>query len=357
MTDSAPRPRLVSVDALRGLAAILMVQQHLGVWMVNPHAYGSTLRTIFAGINMTGGAAAPLFITLAGTAAALAERGNRPPATYLRGVMLLLLGFLLNLMVPSWFGTWSFYVLHLLGVWLLVAPGVLRLNTLALPHLAAGVLLITVLGQTFADTPLAFTNEMMRTSRQPGGPLRLALLESQFPIFPWLALAIGGAWAGRALNAGRSQHLLVGAAICASLAALLRSLVFVIPRATSELPWRAICRTGRTFFPMSTVYALSLFALCLLLLWFFTYLETKSELKADSWLVPLGRSSLTLLIVHIVLFREGLTFLDARQRLHPALAVMLIITFLATWVWMARLWSRVDYRYGFEWLLRRLEKR
>ncbi len=195
--------RLVSVDALRGLAAVLMVQQHLGIWMVNPYSYGTTLRTIFAGINMTGGAAAPLFITLAGVGSALGERGGKPRVTTLRGALLVVYGVLLNLMVPSWFSLWSFYVLHLLGVWLIVAPAILRLRGASIPLLATLVLAGAVLGQSLAETPQTLTNELMRSTARPGGAFRLALLESQFPIFPWLALAIGGVWAGRAVAAGR----------------------------------------------------------------------------------------------------------------------------------------------------------
>ncbi len=322
--------------------------------MVNPYAYGPTLRTICAGINLTGGAAAPLFITLAGVGSALGERGGKPQTTILRGALLILYGLLLNLMVPSWFSIWSFYVLHLLGVWLIVAPGVLRLRGVSVLLLATLVLGGAVLGQSLAETPQMLTNELMRSTERPGGGLRLALLESQFPIFPWLALAIGGVWAGRTVAAGRLRSLFVAAGLCGVLAGLLRGLVLVIPGAASNLPWRAVCRTGRSFFPMSTVYALSLFALCMLLLGVFVYLERKTELKPDSWLIPLGRSSLSLLIVHVVLFREGLIAAELRRNVHPTIAIMVIIAFLVGWTFLARAWGRVGYKYGAEWLLRRV---
>lgn len=331
-----------------------MVQQHLGIWMVNPHLYARPLRAVFVAVNMMGGAAAPLFITLAGVSAVLSAEKRMPGLEmFLRGAILMMIGYGLNVMTPSWFSLGSFYVLHLLGVWLLLVPLVVRMKTHMLGLLILIILVAGVLGQTWLETPRSLSNDMMRDTSKAGGALRLALWEGQFPVFPWLALAVAGAWAGRAALAGRLAPLFISAGVCLGLAAVLRCLVIVIPSASDELPYRALCRVGATFYPMSTVYALSLFSLCVGLLASFLWLERKGMLTAKSFLVPLGQTSLSLLVFHVVFFREGLIALDWRRGMALWLATVVIVAFIGLWTYLARSWGRCEYKYGLEWLLRR----
>lgn len=331
-----------------------MVQQHLGIWMVNPYLYAPPFRAAFVIINMTGGLAAPLFVTLAGVSAELgASRNTSFPKMLFRGVILILLGFLLNLMTPSWFSPGSFYVLHLLGVWLLLVPLVLRMSKRVLLMLGLGLLAGGIIGQSWLETPPSLNNEMMRDMSKAGGALRLALWEGHFPLFPWLALAVGGAWAGRAIKAGRAGLLLVCAGVCLGVALVLRCLVLVAPTIARELPFRAACRLGPTFYPLTTVYALSLFSLCLAVLAAFLWFERRGLITSKSWLTPLGQTSLSLLVFHVVFFREGLLALGLRKTIDPVLAIAVIITFLAAWIYLARRWRRIGYRFGLEWLVRR----
>lgn len=331
-----------------------MVQQHLGIWMVNPYLYAPAFRAAFVAINMTGGLAAPLFVTLAGVSAELgANKSTASPKMLFRGAILILLGFLLNLMTPSWFSLGSFYVLHLLGVWLLLVPLVLRMSNRMLLTLGLGLLAGGIIGQSWLETPPSLNNEMMRDKSKAGGALRLALWEGHFPVFPWLALAVGGAWAGRAIKAGRAAPLLVGTGVCLGVALVLRCLVVVAPTIARELPFRAVSRLGPTFYPLTTVYALSLFSLCLAVLAAFLWFERRGLISSTSWLIPLGQTSLSLLVFHVVFFREGLLALGLRKTIDPALALAVISTFLVAWVYLARRWRRIGYRFGLEWLVRR----
>lgn len=50
-------PRLLSLDALRGVAVILMMEQHLGVWL--PRRSGLTQGPLYMALNGLGGLAAP----------------------------------------------------------------------------------------------------------------------------------------------------------------------------------------------------------------------------------------------------------------------------------------------------------
>jgi len=343
--------RLVSLDALRGLAALLMVQQHLGVWLVDRARYAGQLRAGLMYINLAGGIAAPLFITLAGVGVALGEqRKAEGRELWLRGVQLIMLGLGLNLMVPSWFSAGSFYVLHLLGVWLIVAPWLARLRTIALLMVCFALLAGAVLGQSWLQTPVHLSNEMMRDTTKEGGWLRLALLEGQFPVFPWLALSCGGLWAGRVIAARKIKQLWIGAALCGGLAGLVRSLAWIDPQAPYHLPGRALCRTS--FFPLSSLFALGLFSICLGLLALFVWADAQGKLKVTG-LVALGRTSLSLLVFHIVVFRQGSTALGLFGTMTPSLALLIIVVFLTLWVMLARSWGRIGYRWSLEWWLRR----
>jgi hypothetical protein len=330
-----------------------MVQQHLGIWLVNSARYAAQLRAGFMYVNMAGGLAAPLFIVLAGVGSELAgQREGSAVVSRKRGALLLAFGFLLNLLVPSWFSWASFYVLHLLGVWLVLAPSLRRCKSVQLVGLAWSVLALAVLGQTWLSTPIKLTNAMMRDWERPWGPARLLAFEGQFPVFPWLALALGGAWAGRLVVKRDVKGLWWGAAMCAVCAIALRCLVLIVDDAAHTLPWRALCRTS--FFPLSSLFALMLFALCLLLLALTIAAGGAGRLAWFKWLVPFGRTSLSLLFVHVVCFREGLTALHGKGTQSPWVALSVIVLFLAFWYQLSRRWARVDYRYGLEWWLRRV---
>src|SRR6056297_1912858 len=67
--------RNVSIDALRGLAVLCMVQQHCLVWLWDEpwNSFGRIMREhpVMLGMNQLGLLAAPLFILLAGVGAHL----------------------------------------------------------------------------------------------------------------------------------------------------------------------------------------------------------------------------------------------------------------------------------------------
>src|SRR5690349_4071162 len=75
MTDATTtKPRLLGLDALRGIAVFLMIEQHLGVWLWHGPARGETLEHDYLGLmifNALGGGAAPAFVTLAGIGSSL----------------------------------------------------------------------------------------------------------------------------------------------------------------------------------------------------------------------------------------------------------------------------------------------
>ena len=201
--------RLLSLDALRGVAVILMMTQHLGVWLwqvEEPHRGVIAQAPVYMAINGLGGLAAPIFITLAGAGtslmAARSAAGRGLDGTLLRrGLALMGFGYLLNWLTPSWFSLGTWFVLHMMGLAIATAPLWRRLGERALLAAEPVILLLTVAVQSFLGTPALLDNPRMRDTSLPGGPLRLALAEGQFPVLPWLALFLVGMVIGRWLVA------------------------------------------------------------------------------------------------------------------------------------------------------------
>ncbi|EDM75502.1 hypothetical protein PPSIR1_31513 [Plesiocystis pacifica SIR-1] len=391
---SKPSKRLLGLDALRGVAVFLMIEQHLGVWLWEGPAVGETMAH-YPGLlvfNALGGGAAPAFVTLAGIGSSLLarkreQRGESPDLTLvLRGLALLGFGYLLSALTPSWFSARSWFVLHLMGVGMLTTPLWRRLPTPAL--LAAALAILGSAGalQAHFDVPLRLDNPYM-SGRSPLSPdawagLRIATLEGQFPIFPWLSFFLAGLACGRwvlvdaepreqakelrkiaALGGGAIGLGLVGVALRYSVAAgavkttaLARSVALTVP-----------------FFPASPTLAALLLGLVLLGIWALMAWDRWRPLGENHPLVTLGRASLTLLIVHVWLFRE-LTRVDGWWQEHVGAFAWLsqwthawhqlsvnqgfavIGVFVVFAVFASRAWQTVDYRYGAEWLLRKVAR-
>jgi uncharacterized membrane protein len=379
--DAHPKPnpgsdgRSRTLDVLRGVAAILMVEQHLGIWLLDARTYFTSLNRLHLGLNLLGGLAAPLFVFAAGASAFSARARGQTLAT--RGLKLIALGYLLNLLTPSWFSPVSFYILHLLGAWLVFSPLWLRLPVFALPWAAAASFGLGAAGQVLLRVPRTVKNDWMNELRAPGGILRLAFIEGHFPLFPWLGLALLGAFAFAARTDKRGQRAAFGLGAFGLTLSLVLSLSGELkPRWAHVLPTRPIF--SFSFYPATLPFCLLVGSVCLLAFLALDRLFRPgisrspeapdisspnlgargplwSVMTSTEWLDRLGQTSLTLLFVHIVLFRELLGRMGLDHRLNPSLALAVVVVTLMAWALGTRAWKRHNYRFGFEWLLRRGE--
>jgi uncharacterized membrane protein len=355
MTESPGR--LYSLDALRGLAVFLMIEQHVGIWMWRGPARGETVwdHPVLLGFNALGGGAAPLFVSLAGVGSALFVAGQRPrtDATLVRrGLVLMLFGLALNFMSPSWFSWGSWFVLHMMGFAMALGPLWRRLPNWALLVGCGAVLVSTVLVRLWLDTPISLTNQRMRDVTLPGGAFRLALAESQFPILPWLTFYLAGFVAGRWLLVRRYGHI------------ALLGLAFFVLGGGGHLLWKAGALPGEFafrafemhlgFFPASVAIVGLLLGGALVVIALVSWFETKRPLRSTHPMVTLGRISLTLLMIHVPLFRDLSRPFGLWRGLGPWLSLTVVFGFFALALLAAVAWKRIDYRYGAEWLLRRL---
>lgn len=359
-------PRLLSLDALRGVAVILMMEQHLGVWLwqvEDPMRSALAQAPGYMALNGLGGLAAPTFITLAGAGTSLlvASRPNLPVDGILvrRGLALLGFGYLLNLLTPSWFSPGSWFVLHLMGFAIATAPLWRRLSDRTLLAGEAVLLLVTVAAQQWLRTPVLLDNPRMRDLDLPGGALRLALAEGQFPILPWLGLFLTGMVVGRWLLADQQHRVLTLARACLLLGLALVGLDYAAGHVPAlaflhEAPWRRLVHVRTSFYPASPGIVLLLQSGVLLLLGAALSVERRRELDPRGVLVTLGRASLTLLLVHVVLFREISRPFGAWQAFDRGTSLAIIAGWIVLCALLARLWQRSGYRFGAEWLLRRV---
>ena len=366
-------PRLLSLDALRGVAVVLMMEQHLGVWLWHVHdptRTGIAQAPFYMALNGLGGLAAPTFITLAGAGTSLlvASRTSSPDARGLdltlvgRGLVLMGFGYLLNWLTPSWFSWGSWFVLHLMGFAIATAPLWRRLPTAALLALEFVLFGVTVAAQHALSTPALLTNDFMRDLGRPGGALRVALVEGQFPILPWLGVFLAGMAVGRWLVADKPERIGHLCRLCLAGGITLMFLGLAAAEVPAlaflrDAPWWRVVSVRTSFYPAGPGIVLLLQAGVLLMLSAALHIERSKQPqpgKDGGMLVCLGRASLTLLLVHVVLFREISRPLGAWQAFSWPVALAIIAGWIALCAVLARAWQRGGYRFGAEWLLRRL---
>lgn len=348
-TESVPvSGRDLRLDALRGIAVLLMTEQHIGIWLVDFRKYWGSLGPLVF-LNMLGGMAAPLFVLLAGVSAFYSPGSGEARQSMVRGLRLIAVGLVLNLLTPGWFSWSSFYVLHLLGSWLILAPAIGKLSRVSVLVSALATFALGVIGQTLLATPRELSNLAM-SGRTGKSFFRLAFFEGHFPLFPWLALALIGYFAAKPYREGRTARLFGLSAISVSLAGLAYCPTWLLGRAARKLPWRALA--GLEFYPATPALLLGLTSIGLVLLALLTKLDEKRWLRPNHPLVLFGRTSLTLLVVHVVLFRELFQRMGLGGRFSPAETLGTIFATWLVWWLFARAWALSGFRFGLEWLLR-----
>jgi uncharacterized membrane protein len=353
---------MLGLDALRGIAVLLMIEQHLGVWLWVGPGKGESMANYpgLLAFNALGGGAAPAFVTLAGIGSSLlvSKRSSPDRSLVLRGLVVMGFGYLLSWLTPSWFD-WrvSWFVLHLMGFGMLTTPLWRRLPNSALLGIALLVLAATGPVQAWLNVPLQLDNEYMagraRHSPEQWTALRLAVAEAQFPILPWFSFYLTGLVCGRWVSEGKLDRI---AGLASGVLAL--GLCGVIIRSMIAAPKPSVL--GRSialnvpFFPASPTLVALLLAIVLIGIWAVLALERRRSMSDQNPLVTLGRASLTLLLVHVWLFREATRPIGVWQALSLTSSTAVLIGFILFAIVATRLWQRFDYRFGAEWVLRKL---
>ncbi|MFF0943986.1 heparan-alpha-glucosaminide N-acetyltransferase domain-containing protein [Kocuria sp. CPCC 205300] len=243
------KPRLVGVDAARGLALLGMMSIHiLPAW--NPETYEATLQwQLFAG------RAAALFALLAGVGLAFSSGGRTPhrgrtmtgdrAGLLVRAVLITVLGLLVNQVMPE--DPPAYDILLYYGMFFLLAVPFLHLPARTL-FVLAGVTAVAgpVLMQALRDVLPAlevYNPTVTDVLSDPGTVLSQVLLTGTYPALPYLAYLLAGMGIGR-LNL-RSLHVqgrLLGAGLVLAVGAWLVYWVLVLQSGgydhlMSSTPW------------------------------------------------------------------------------------------------------------------------
>ena len=177
--------RITFLDAVRGVAIILMVINHTTRdWMDGVMGWGRYY-AIYGSLLLP----APLFLFLVGFCLPIAYRSGRAPAPALesvrRGLVIIGVGYLLNLVVLTGQPVWSGGVLHTIGLAIIVLAPMVPL----LPSRGIRATLLAVSVLLYVSFTLALP---WLTRWSAAYPTLSRALFNDFPPWPWLAAAAIG---------------------------------------------------------------------------------------------------------------------------------------------------------------------
>lgn len=311
------RPRIVAIDALRGLVMLLMLVDHtreyfyLDRQVADPMDLDATDPALFL-TRLAAHLCAPVFVALTGVSAWLQARGDaRRAGEFLakRGLFLIVLE--VTLVSFAWTfdpvpKTWFLQVIWAIGLSMLVLAALVRLPRGGL--FAVGAVL--VLGHNLLDgvtlAPDAPGHALWAILHQrdlialPWG----GFARTSYPVLPWIGvMALGyvvGPWFAREADSGmRGRALLLFAAIGIVLFAFLRGVAgygdTVVWAPTGDAARDAMAFVNLTKYPASACFLLLTLSLGAVLLVVF---ERVGE-AAIRWLAVLGGAPLFFYILHL----------------------------------------------------------
>jgi len=312
-----PSKRLAFIDLLRGWAVIVMIETHMMNATIIPAIRDTRL---FDLINFLNGLVAPSFLFASGMAYAVTTR--RKIDSYLsfgsplfqqfgRLLLVLLIGYALHLprfhyykiaheVTPDeWLVFFQSDVLQCIAVSLLLLQILLlMLRTERRLYLAAAVLAVGVL----FVTPLMWGYDFLARLPAAIAAYMNGLHHSLFPLFPWAVFLFAGAIAGHLFAEGRAAAGETGAGTFAALAQR-RFLLAGGGLMLLSLPLMTLARVYPTyeywrFSPSFVVMRIGIvLVLCALLYWY----ETRKGVAAASPITLMGRESLLVYTVHLLL--------------------------------------------------------
>lgn len=312
-----PSKRLAFIDLLRGWAVIVMIETHMMNATIIP---GIRDTALFDVINFINGLVAPSFLFASGMAYAVTTKRKRD--SYLsfgfplfqqfgRLVLVLLIGYGLHLPRFQLYkithevepGEWLVFfqadVLQCIAVSLLVLQVLLLiLRTERRLYCAAAVFAFAML----FVTPLMWGYDFLTIFPAPIAAYMNGLHHSLFPLFPWAVFLFAGAIAGYLFAEGRAAAGETGAENFAALA-LRRFLLaggglMLIAFPLMTLAWVYPTYEYWGFSPSFVVLRIGIvLLLCALMYWY----EIRKGVAATSPVTLIGRESLLVYAVHLLL--------------------------------------------------------
>ena len=184
-TPTGPTPRLIGLDAARGLAVLAMVAVNYDIVLSMGVEQPTWLRASF---DACGGRSASCFVLLAGIGMQLLGDARK---LCRRALCLAVFGY-------GWYELWPGDILHHYAWYLLLGAATLRLPPTALFGLAAGAIagFVTLFHTLDYGADWNWLYLTYTTFWTPLGQLRSAVFNGLHPLLPWMAFA----WCGMALG-------------------------------------------------------------------------------------------------------------------------------------------------------------
>lgn len=293
------KKRDVVIDIARGLAIVLMVAANMAVLS---HDKPSMF------LRFTSSLAAPFFVTLAGTMAALgAIRGSSIGHFVKMGLFLLVVASLLDLGNDLSAPLINFDVLYLIGVSLPIAALAVRLPNILLLVLILIIIFVTpVLHSVFGYT-IPVKQELVKHAfdlRTLIEAVHRMFIDGWFPIFPWLSFALIGVLIGKMrygafpkVNYFQQKKYVLTTVVLM----IIGGIVWYIE------PGLQVIREGyiELFYPTIPGFVIftSSFLMGVLIL-----LPSISQVAIWKYIQVLGEASLFMYIFHLVIIDRGLMF-------------------------------------------------
>ncbi len=359
--------RIHGLDLFRGFALILMVEQHLGSWLWRGIQTGETFNDYPAIVilSILGGLAAPFFITATAYSSLLLFQ--KQPSWVLfakRGLLLIGFGSILNLLVPSWFSMKSWYILHFLGAMLIITPFLLKRSSLFLGFCAFTVLMLyAALINHFSIPDMLSNTDMAGTSPYTMAfplweqLLRISFIQGHFSLLPWAPLYLLSLSLFKpSFHPQPEAHFFP--VITKSLIIQGTGLLLMVTgHFLKELPLppflSRLCSPSPLFYPISPGMLLFLTGTATITLSLLMRLPARKPSLLLTGIESVGRCSLTLLFVHILLFRELLVTLSLFRTTSEITALSITLLSIFGLLIATTYWKKYSFKYGLEWLMRK----
>ncbi|MEN9645332.1 MAG: hypothetical protein RL238_2001 [Actinomycetota bacterium] len=360
VTDTpGPSERVVDLDVIRAFALI-------GVCVMNYHGYlilrggdpgDGFLADVFdpwTGPLSTRFAAT--FVTVAGMGVALMSRralAGRDPAAVSavrwtlirRGVLLFAFGFVLD-----WI--WSGTILFFYGAYFLVGAAIFTLRSRWIAAIGVGAAVGAAMLQWWGLTREDNGNSVdwlfgttAETNLSPRDLLLDALVRGTHPLLPWLVFFCMGIVLGRALpfNTIMRVQLAFFGVICVAAAYL----------SERALPWRASLRSTHPF-DRGILYSLAAVGTSLIAVVVIgAVAQATASSRITQALAVTGRTTLTLYVLHVLVFNLVVDWLDWVQPGGLGTALAFAVGYWVVAIVLANLWHRTHEHGPLEWVYRR----
>ena len=353
--------RIKYIDAYRGLAVILMVQQHLQNWLWHKQwlSYGVTFpqHPFMLSLNFLGNFPAAMFLISAGIGSAiLYDSRIAGLVVFKRGMFILFCGYLLNLISPHWFKPGSWYILHTIGIALMLSPLLNKIRTAGLILMFSLFIITPAFIQTWLNTPLLLGNDYMNDISMKGGVARLIFAEGHFPIIPWTGFFVIGIICQRMIENDKKYRILLISILLISAGLLLRWFyTYGFFFATGGFFFRLFVFVPYVYPPLPSLIMFVGGVSILLLFLFLIFDKYKMDFTISIFSF-VGRLSLSWFFIHIIVFNEISALIGIRKTFSASETLIIIFLTIIIMLILSFLWDRKKCKFSLEWFMRKVVK-